>query len=63
MKWIRRLGIALGALVALVVVGVAGAWGYMTVESKRTLDVPTRPIAVVHDSAAVARGKHFVEAI
>ena len=63
MKWIRRLGIAMGALVALAVVGVAGAWGYMTVESKRTFDVPTRPITVVHDSAAVARGKHFVEAI
>lgn len=62
-KWVRRLAIAAGGLVALVAVSAVTVWALGARQIARTLDVPARPLTVARDSTAVARGAHLVDAI
>lgn len=62
-KILRYVGIAAGALVLLLVVGVAGlyAWTGSQLSAKRT--VATHAFTAPTDSASIASGEHLVRAI
>lgn len=64
MKWIRRLGIALGVLVLVVVVGAASVYAMTQNRLGKDYSVPAEPkLSVMPDSATVARGEHLATAI
>ncbi len=53
----------LGGLVAILLVAVGGLLAKAGADLTKIRDVPIRPIAVVSDSATIARGRHLATAI
>ena len=62
-KLIRRLGIALGGLVAVVLLLVAVAYGVSTRKLNREWEVPAVALNVTRDPAQIARGRHLATAV
>lgn len=63
MKWVKRIGIGLGAVVALLAMAVGGAYAYSGSRMSSTFDVPETPITVTADPAAIERGAHLGKVI
>ena len=62
--WLRRLGYAAGGLVGLVMLLVAGVYGFSSVGLGRSFALPVRESpALPTDPASLARGEHLVRAI
>lgn len=57
----RGLGIAVGALVGLLVLGVAVVYGISSSRLNKQYDVQPEPVALSSDSAVIARGRHLAE--
>lgn len=62
-KFLKILGMTLGALVLLVVLGVAGLYAWTGAAINKRTDTTTHAFVAPSDSASVARGEHFVRAI
>jgi cytochrome c553 len=62
-KWLRRIAMGAGALVALVLLLAAGIVGFSSRTLARAYDVPESGIHVTADEAAIARGRHIATAI
>jgi cytochrome c553 len=62
-RWPRRLGIAAGVLVTLVLLFVATVWGLAERRFRRSWEVEPAPVAVSSDSASLSRGRHLVSAV
>ena len=62
-RWGRRLGYALGALAGLVLLLLAGVYGFSTQRLGRKFAVTTESLSIPTDAAALARGRHLVETI
>ncbi len=62
-KVLRFVGIAAGALVLLLVVGVAGLYAWSGSELKAKRPVPEHTFSAPTDSASIAVGEHLVKAI
>jgi mono/diheme cytochrome c family protein len=64
MKWIRRLGITLGVIVAIIAVGAASVYAMTQNRLGKNYNVPVEPkLAVATDSATLARGEHVATAL
>ncbi|HUX34038.1 MAG TPA: c-type cytochrome [Gemmatimonadaceae bacterium] len=61
--WLKRLGYALGALVALVLVLVAYVYAASEMRFRKTYSLAGTPVVVPTDSASIARGRHLAVAI
>jgi mono/diheme cytochrome c family protein len=57
----RGLGIALGALVGLLVLGAAVVYGISSSRLTKHYEVQPEPVALSSDSAVIARGRHLAE--
>lgn len=62
-RWLRWLGVGLLGLVALLVLAVTALYAVTAVRFRRTYQVPVSAVRAAGDSAALARGRHLVEAI
>ncbi len=62
-KLLKILGMTLGALVLLVVLGVAGLYAWTGAAINKRTDTTTHAFTAPSDSASVRRGEHFVRAI
>jgi len=62
-RWLRWIGRAVAGLVLLVVLAVAALYAVTSRHIDRTYDFPDSPVRAATDSAALARGRHLVEAI
>ena len=58
----RGLGIALGALVGLLVLGVAVVYGVSSSRLSKQYEVEPEPVTLSSDSAVIARGRHLAVA-
>jgi mono/diheme cytochrome c family protein len=63
MRWLKRIGYAVGALVGLVVIAVAVVYALSELRFRRTYSVPDEHIAVSDDSATLARGAHLAASV
>lgn len=63
MRWLKRIGYAVGALVALVIVAVGTVYAMSELRFRRTYSVPDEHIAVSNDSATLARGAHLAVSV
>jgi mono/diheme cytochrome c family protein len=61
--WLRRIGIAAGSLVALLLLIVAGVYGFTGAVVRHTNNVPTTTLQIPTDSTATERGRHLATAI
>lgn len=62
-RFLKITGMALGALLLLVVVGVAGLYAWTGAAINKKAAVTAHPFTAPSDSASVARGEHLVKAI
>jgi mono/diheme cytochrome c family protein len=62
-KVLKWLGIVLGSLVALLVVAAAVLYILGSARLNKTYDIQPEAIAIPTDEAAIARGRHLVEAL
>jgi len=63
-RWVKRLGYGLGALVALVCLLVASLYGFSSVRLARSHALPpSEALPIPGDAAALARGEHLVRAV
>lgn len=62
-KWIRRLAIGIGGLVAVVLLLVAVAYGVSTRKLNREWEVAGAALPVTRDPAQIARGRHLATAV
>lgn len=62
-RWLRLVGYGLGAVLVLLVLAVAGVYATTSSHLSRTYRVPDWSGRAATDSAALARGRHLVEAI
>lgn len=62
-RWLRWVGIAAGAVVALLVLALATVYVVSGRHLRRTHDIPPSTVRAATDSAAVARGQHLATAI
>lgn len=60
---LRMVGMALGGLLLLLGVGVAGLYAWSGAELRRTTPVPTHDFVAPTDSASVARGEHVLRVV
>lgn len=63
MRWLKRIGYGLGALVGLVIVAVGAIYALSEMRFRRTYTVPAEQIAVSDDSATLARGAHLAASV
>jgi mono/diheme cytochrome c family protein len=63
MKIVKWIGIALGVLCVILLIGVGVAWAVSARSINKTFAPTVAAVAVPSDSAALARGRHIVEAI
>jgi mono/diheme cytochrome c family protein len=63
MRWLKRIGYGLGAIVALLLITVGVVYAISESRFRRAYSVPPEPIAVAADSATLARGEHIARAI
>jgi cytochrome c553 len=62
-RWLRWTGRVLAGLILLVVLVAAAVYALSSRDIARTYDFPDSPIRAANDSAALARGRHLVDAI
>lgn len=62
-KWVRRAGIGVGAIVALVLLLAVGVYGLSSLKINRRYAVTPPALAIPFDSATIARGRHLATAI
>jgi mono/diheme cytochrome c family protein len=62
-RWIRWIGYGLLGLFGLVALALAGLYLVTSLRFRRTHAIPDSPVRAAADSAALARGRHLVEAI
>jgi len=62
-RWMRWIGYAVGTVVLLAGAGAGYVYAASNSKAEKRYDVPATPIAISHDSATIARGKHFATAI
>jgi mono/diheme cytochrome c family protein len=62
-RFLKILGMTLGALALLVVLGVAGLYAWTGAALNKRTDTATHAFSAPGDSASVARGEHLVRAI
>ncbi len=62
-RLLKYVGIALGAIVLLVAVGVAGLYAWSGAEITKKEPLPTHAFVAPTDSAAIARGEHVTRAL
>jgi len=62
-RWLARFGVALGAVVVLLIVAVAVVYALSERRMQRTFSITPRPLALPSDSASLARGAHLVQAV
>src|SRR5215207_9935789 len=62
-RWLRWIGYGLLGLVALVIVAIAALYAVTGARFRRTYTIADSPVRATSDSAALARGRHLVEAI
>lgn len=62
-RWMRWIGYAVGTVVLLAGAGAGYVYAASNSKAEKFYDVPATPIAISHDSATIARGKHFATAI
>jgi mono/diheme cytochrome c family protein len=58
-RLLRWTGVALGAVVGLVVLALAAVYGVSEFRLRKTYDVPAVALSLRDDSATIARGKHI----
>ena len=63
MRWLKRIGYAVGTLVGLVVVAVGVVYALSELRFRRLYSVPAEHIAVSDDSATLARGAHLAASV
>lgn len=63
MRWLKRIGYAIGALVGLVVIAVGVVYALSELRFRKTYSVPEEHIAVSDDSATLARGAHLAASV
>jgi mono/diheme cytochrome c family protein len=63
MRWLKRIGYAVGTLVGLVVIALAVVYALSELRFRRTYSVPAEHIAVSDDSATLARGAHLAASV
>ncbi len=62
-RWLKRIGMALGGLVALVVLALAGVYGFSGRRLARTYAVAPDRLAIPTDPASIERGHHLAVAV
>ncbi len=62
-RWLRRLGLGLIGLVALMAVGLAALYAITSHDLLKTYSFPDASIPAATDSAGLERGRHLVEVI
>ncbi len=62
-RWMRWTGYAVGTVVLLAGAAVGYVYAASTHKANKRYDIPATPITIVHDSATIARGRHFATAI
>lgn len=62
-RWVKRLGLAVGGLVGLVLLVVVVLCVISYVRQQRTYTLVIPPLLIPSDSAAVQRGRHLVTAV
>ena len=62
-RWLRWLGFGLLGLLTLVVLAVAALYAVTGSRFRRSYSIPASAVGAARDSAALARGRHLVEAI
>jgi mono/diheme cytochrome c family protein len=62
-RFLKIVAYAVGVLLLLVVVGVAGLYAWTGLEIRRKVPLPTHAFAAPTDSASIARGEHVVRAL
>ncbi|HEY0995108.1 MAG TPA: c-type cytochrome [Gemmatimonadaceae bacterium] len=63
MRWFKRLGLAAGALVALVLLAVSAIYGLTETRFRKTYAISGIALQVPTDAASIARGEHVVKAL
>jgi mono/diheme cytochrome c family protein len=63
MRWLKRIGYAVGALVVVVIVAVGAVYAMSELRFRKTYSVPDEHIAVSDDSATLARGAHLAASV
>jgi mono/diheme cytochrome c family protein len=62
-RWLTRLGIALGALVVLLIVAVLATYAASELRVRKRYAITPSALVVPTDSASIARGRHLAQAI
>jgi mono/diheme cytochrome c family protein len=62
-RWIKRIAIALGALVGVALLAVIALNVVSVVRERRTYAVAVTPLAIASDAATIARGRHLATAV
>jgi mono/diheme cytochrome c family protein len=62
-RWLKRIGYAVAAIVALVLVALGSVYALSEVRFRRVYAVPGEQVAISSDSAVLARGEHIVTSI
>lgn len=62
-RWLKRILIALGGLVGILVLAAAAVYGASSARLRRTMSVASASVPVPADAASIERGRHFVVAI
>ena len=63
MKWLKRIGIGVGALLGLIVLAIVGANVASAVRQRRVYTVTPSALTAPTDSASIERGRHLVSAV
>jgi len=62
-RWIKRIGLTIGAVIALICIAVGAVYALSESRFRRTYSVPPESVATSADSAVLARGEHMVTAV
>lgn len=62
-RWLKRILIALGGLLGVVLLAAAAVYGASSARLRRTMSFASAAVAVPTDAASVERGRHIVAAI
>ena len=62
-KWLRRAGVALASLLALLVLAAGAGYGASARRLNRTYRAPDEALSIPTDAASLARGRHLATAI
>lgn len=62
-RWLARFGLALGAVVVLLIVAVVVVYALSEQRMHRTFAITPKPLALPTDSASLAHGAHLVQSV